>query len=126
MTGRTLRRPMRVYANTSVFGGVFDAKFEEDSLAFFAWVREGLFDVVISPLVSSELEGAPKPVRDLFANLEPLLERVDVDDAAYDLRQAYLDAGVVSPKRETDALHVAIATVSGCRAIVRPAGAPPT
>jgi hypothetical protein len=44
MTDRTLRRPMRVYADTSVFGGVFDAKFEEDSMAFFAWVREGLFE----------------------------------------------------------------------------------
>ena len=118
MPDRFLKRAMRVYADTSVFGGVFDAKFEEDSTAFFEWVREGLLEVVVSPLVSSELEGAPKQVQDLFADLEPLLERVDVAAAAYGLQQAYLDARVVSPKRETDALHVAVATVSGCRAIV--------
>jgi len=34
------------------------------------------------------------------------------------LRDAYIDAGIVTEKRLTDALHVALATVSGCRAIV--------
>lgn len=32
---------LRVYADTSVFGGVFDEGFEEASLAVFRQVREG-------------------------------------------------------------------------------------
>ena len=37
---------------------------------------------------------------------------------AVELRSAYIAAGVVSPKCQTDALHVATATVSGCAMIV--------
>lgn len=43
---------------------------------------------------------------------------VDVSVEAYDLQQAYLEAKVVSRNCEADALHVATATVSACRAIV--------
>jgi len=41
-----------------------------------------------------------------------------IDDDAYALRQAYLRAGVVSPKWAADALHVAVVSVNGCHAIV--------
>jgi len=110
--------PVRVYADTSVFGGVFDPEFQNASEAFFDRVRDGDFEVNVSALVLEELASAPQPVGKLFAELEPLLVRIETDEAAYTLRQAYLDAQVVSPKWAADALHVAIATVSGCRAIV--------
>jgi hypothetical protein len=35
-----------------------------------------------------------------------------------ELRNAYLSAGVVTPKSTDDAAHVALATISGCRMIV--------
>ena len=38
-----MKKPMRIYADTSVFGGVFDAKFEDASVAFFDLVRKGRF-----------------------------------------------------------------------------------
>ena len=41
-----------------------------------------------------------------------------VTEAAIALQQAYLAAGVVTPKSADDALHVALATVSGCAMIV--------
>ena len=109
---------MLVYVDTSVFGGVFDPQFEGPSKAFFQRVREGRFDVAVSALVVDELEQAPVRVRTLFDELNPLLTRVATADAMYDLRSAYLDAHVVSAKWAADALHVAVATVSGCRAII--------
>lgn len=109
---------MLVYADTSVFGGVFDPEFARASRAFFDRVREGAFEVAISALVLDELKRAPAPVRQLFEELAPLLVRVDTGDAAYELQEAYLDAHVVGRRWETDALHVATATVRGCRAIV--------
>jgi predicted nucleic acid-binding protein len=109
---------MLVYVDTSVFGGVFDPQFEGASKAFFHRVREGRFEVVVSALVVDELERAPALVRELFDELNPLLVRVVTADAMYDLRRAYLDAHVVSAKWAADALHVAVATVSGCRAII--------
>jgi len=109
---------MFVYIDTSVFGGAFDAKFEQDSMALFERIRTGSLEGAVSALVSDELERAPAPVNRLFTELQPVLVRLDIDEAAYALRRAYLDARVVSPRWAADALHVAAATVSGCRAIV--------
>ncbi|HOZ46857.1 MAG TPA: PIN domain-containing protein [Candidatus Hydrogenedentes bacterium] len=109
---------MLVYVDTSVFGGAFDTRFADDSVAFFDRVRNGMIEVGISALVLNELAHAPATVNQLFDELEPLLVRVDIDDEAYALRRAYLDAQVVTAKWAADALHVAAATVSGCRAIV--------
>jgi predicted nucleic acid-binding protein len=109
---------MLVYVDTLVFGGVFDPEFERASRAFFDRVRAGAFELVVSPVVLDELECAPAPVRQLYEELEPSLVRVDPGEAAYTLRRAYLDAHVVSARWAADALHVAVATVSGCRAIV--------
>ena len=36
-----MRQPMRVYVDTSVFGGAFDEKFAEDSLSFFEQIQDG-------------------------------------------------------------------------------------
>jgi len=109
---------MLVYVDTSVFGGAFDPEFERASRAFFDRVRQGAFEAAISAVVLDELKRAPEPVRALFEELEPLLVRVDTGEAAYELLEAYLEAHVVGRRWETDALHVATATVRGCRAIV--------
>ena len=113
-----MKRPMCIYADTSVFGGVFDPEFEVASKAFFDRVRRGALEMAVSALVMDELEQAPAPVKRLLADMEPLLVRVEIDEAAYTLQEAYLEAHVLSTRWGTDALHVAVATVSGCRAIV--------
>lgn len=43
---------------------------------------------------------------------------VDPNDATLKLQSGYLNAGIVSPKWSDDALHVALATTSGCDLIV--------
>lgn len=111
-------KPMRVYADTSVFGGALDIEFSALSAPFFARVRAGAVDLVVSSVVVDELEGAPQAVREFFDELAHLLSRVEVDDDARALRQAYMRAEIVGPKWKADALHVAVATVTGCRAIV--------
>jgi len=109
---------MLVYVDTSVFGGAFDPEFERGSQAFFERIRDGRLRGAVSALVSDELVGAPAHVSRLFAELEPLFLRLDIRQPAYALRRAYLDAHVVGPRWAADALHVASATVGGCRAIV--------
>lgn len=118
MTSEFLKRAMRVYADTSVFGGARDREFQQLSEPFFARVRSGEVILVTSPVVLGELAGAPEAVRVFFEELSPFIERVEIDAAAYALQDAYLRAQVVGPKWDVDALHVAVATVSGCRAIV--------
>jgi len=111
-------RSVRAYADTSIFGGVFDDEFAEPSRAFFDQVRNGVYRLVLSAVVRDELDGAPACVRELLAEIGDVSETVDVSDEAVLLQQAYLDAGIVGPSWATDALHVAVATVSDCRLIV--------
>ncbi len=111
-------RPIRVYADTSIYGGCFDEEFSDASTGFFERVRSGRFLLVTSPLVAQEVALAPKEVLDLFTSLLARMQIVPVTSEAEDLQQAYVEAGIVPPSAKTDALHVAIATVSGCSMIV--------
>ncbi len=111
-------RPIRVYADTSVYGGVADEEFAGPSRTFFDQVRAGRFRLVISSLVRDEIANAPEPVQDLFEKLRQNGEATEITEEGIQLQQAYLDAGILSPKWELDALHVAIATVTQCRVIV--------
>jgi predicted nucleic acid-binding protein len=111
-------RSIRVYADTSVFGGVFDEEFSEASRSFFQQVRAGRFQLVTSPLVLEEIELAPDEVQQFFDEMLEITEIVDISESALQLRQAFLDAGIVTPKSAADALHVALATVAACSLII--------
>ncbi|MEN6451078.1 MAG: type II toxin-antitoxin system VapC family toxin [Thermoguttaceae bacterium] len=111
-------RPIRVYADASVYGGVFDEEFEVASKAFFDAVGNGFFRLVVSTVVRDELKEAPECVVALFRELEQRAEVVDVSDETVELQRAYLAAGIVGAQWRTDALHVALATESQCAAIV--------
>lgn len=108
----------RVYVDTSVFGGVFDREFEQVSRSFFEEIRQGRYRIVISAIVSKELEPAPQNVWQFYNGILPFAESVEILPAALHLRQAYLNAGIVSAKYADDALHVAVATVWDCAMIV--------
>ena len=109
---------MKIYADTSVFGGLFDQEFSEPSRLFFADIDAGRFALVTSAIVAAEIEPAPEQVRALFARYEALADIAQVTEEALLLQQQYISAGVVTPKSTDDALHVAIATVSRCNLIV--------
>lgn len=109
---------MRIYADTSVFGGVFDDEFRGPSAEFFDEVRDQRFSLVSSAVVEREVSQAPEAVRVLFARMLPLAEIVDVTAMVLELRDAYIQSGVVTEKSRDDATHVALATVSACEIIV--------
>jgi len=113
------RKPaIRVYADTSVFGGVCDAEFERATRAFFEIVRAGRFSLVTSALVEDELRPAPTAVKTYFEGMLPFLHRADVSQRAIALRTAYMNEGIVGQASVADALHVAIASVSKCPVLV--------
>ena len=109
---------IRTYADTSVYGGLHDKEFAEASRTFFDHVRAGRFSLVISAVIDDELEEAPSRVRNDYESLLPLAAIADVTDEALELQQAYLDAEILTPTWEDDALHIALATVSECELIV--------
>ena len=111
-------KSIRVYADTSVFGGVFDEEFEEWATSFFDKVKKGEIELVVSSAVTDELRDAPEAVTEFFDRIKASLVRFEIGEETYSLQQAYLESNVVGKKWEVDALHVAAATVSGCRIIV--------
>ncbi|MEF8817509.1 MAG: hypothetical protein V5A20_11405 [Salinibacter sp.] len=106
--------PIRTYADTSVYGGPYDEEFAEASRQFFAQVRAGRFSLVISAVVEDELEEAPLEVWSIHETVLPEATVVEITEEALDLQQAYLDANILTPTWEDDALHIALATVQGC------------
>ena len=112
------RDVIRVYADSSVFGGSFDEEFAEDSQKFFDQVQTGRFSLLSSVLVADELGEAPQAVRKLFDAFLPGMELVRMDTDALSLQRAYLSAGIVGPKSSDDALHVALATIAEADLIV--------
>lgn len=110
---------LRLYADTSVFGGCFDDEFSESSRKLIAETRQGRFILVISATTLRELEPAPAEVRKLVTDLAPdLVEPLDPSEEIEELRDAYLKAGVVGPASLLDAEHIAGATVAGVDLIV--------
>jgi len=109
---------MKIYADTSVFGGVFDQEFSEPSKQFFDEVDRGRFTLVTSAIVEAEIEPAPENIRAWFASYAQVADIAIVNQKALALQQSYIKAEVVTDQSLEDALHVAVATVSGCDLIV--------
>ncbi len=54
---------IRVYADTSVFGGIYDENFQDESKEFFEEVKRDRFTLITSAVVRTEIESAPEKVK---------------------------------------------------------------
>ncbi len=105
-------RKIRVYVDTSVFGGTEDDEFAVFSRQFFDRVRRGEFVVLISQITVDELAGAPAKIQQVLGDIAAEnLVLVTTDQESAQLAQAYIDAGILGSSSLADALHVAIATI---------------
>lgn len=112
-------KPFRIYADTSVIGGVHDPEFADDSRRFIDGVHKGRFMLLVSSIVVAELRGAPDPVRRILPSLpDKNVEPVEIDEEVLALRDAYMEAGILDARWMDDAAHVAAATVTRADAIV--------
>ena len=103
----------RFYFDTSVFGGVFDIEFEEETLLLFEKVKLGQIKCVYSNLTETELATAPERVRAFFEELKPAQkERVLVTAEAMRLAETYVKEKVVGETSMDDCLHIATATLN--------------
>ncbi len=112
------RKAIRVYADTSVYGGVFDRAFAIASQQFFDLVEAGRFELITSALVEEEISVAPERIRRFYRATEAVSLIAEIQAGALRLAEAYITEGIVGPKSLTDARHVALATVSHCQLIV--------
>ena len=102
----------RFYFDTSVFGGVYDVEFEEDSIQLFEKVKLRQIICVYSDLTEGELFEAPEKVRTFFRDLKKEhIEIVSVNDEAINLARKYIDERVVGETSFDDCVHIALATI---------------
>ena len=75
---KQFQKSIRIYADTSVFGGIFDKEFETPSRVFFDAVRKSRFSLITSELVRQEIEAAPVKVQNFFFEILPIAEIAEV------------------------------------------------
>ena len=110
---------IRAYADTSVFGGVFDGEFADFSSLCFEGVHRGRFIVLVSPETARELVKAPVEVKEIWKSLpSESSERVSINEEVRELAEEYIKAGILGRASESDAIHVAAATVAGADLIL--------
>ena len=103
----------RFYFDTSVFGGVYDIEFEEETLQLFERVKLGKIVCVYSDLTETELINAPENVKKYFSELpKENTERVIVNGEIIELATKYLEEKVVGKTSFDDCLHIATATLN--------------
>ena len=103
----------RFYFDTSVFGGVYDIEFEEETLQLFERVKLGKIVCVYSDLTETELIKAPENVKKYFNELpKENTERVIVNGEIIELATKYLEEKVVGKTSFDDCLHIATATLN--------------
>ena len=116
-----MKRKWRLYLDTSVFGGCFDAAegWDVDSLRVVGYLLTGKAELVTSEVVEKELSAAPAKIRGLYEGVpEESKRRVPLTREAESLAEAYLAANIVSRRWIEDCQHVALATLAGADAIV--------
>ena len=110
---------MRLYLDTSVYGGYFEPEFEAWTKRIFDRIRNGEHIILHSSLLEFELIGAPKHVRDLARELpDGLVEKLQLSAEARQLALEYVHAKVVGMTSLADCQHIAMATIAGADALV--------
>ena len=110
---------MRLYLDTSVYGGYFEPEFEKWTRLLFERIRMNRDVILFSSVVTTELEGAPAHVQELLVSIPTRqLQLVELDEAAIELADAYLAAKVVGRTSLADCRHIAMATLARANALV--------
>jgi predicted nucleic acid-binding protein len=117
-----MKKPIsRLYLDTSIYGGVFDDEFKEDSKRIMDAINDNKICVLMSDIVVAEIEakGTPEKVQELVRSI-PLkhIEALQLTAEVSTLQQAYLDRKILTARSKNDAAHVAFATVHRADAIV--------
>ena len=107
-------KKLKFYLDTTIFNFYFadDAPKERDlTRKFFKDI--GIYEVFVSDIVVDEIAKCHMPKREKMYNLidQHNVEELTLDEEARQLAIKYIKHGIIPPKFQGDALHIAIATV---------------
>lgn len=104
---------MRLYIDTSVFGGYFEKEFKLSTRKLVDQIIDKNYIAVVSDITLAELETAPNHVRDLSEKIiSENAELVLAGSPDKELAEKYMREAIVTEKYRTDALHIAVATIN--------------
>ena len=107
-----MKKP-RLYFDTSVFGGIFDIEFQQETELLFEMVKNGEITCVYSDLCEYELENAPEKVKTHFLSLDKnQTEFVEITEDINQLAEEYIKEKVVGETSIDDCRHIACATIN--------------
>ena len=110
---------LKVYVDTSVFGGCFDHELAEWSNALMGDFRDDRCGLVVSDVTAGEVAAAPEPARELFSELLETACILPVTAEVLELLGAYEAHNILGPRFRNDMLHIAVATVAEVDVVVR-------
>ena len=103
---------MRIYVDTSVFGGCFDPEFDIWSNRLIDLFKIGKYKAVISEVSEFELKFAPFHIKQILTDIpNKNLEIATLSKEAIELSEHYLKEKIVNKKSLSDTQHIAVATV---------------
>ena len=103
----------RIYIDTSIVGGFFDAEFEKETKMLFRRLENKEIVFVTSDLLFDELEEAPSHVKCLLDNYDKIFfESVVATDEVTELANKYIAEKVVGETSLDDCKHIAYATIN--------------
>lgn len=106
-------KSLRIYIDTSVFGGYYDTEFDIETKLLFDRIINGEFTIVISDLTLKELLQAPERVRNLLSDLKiDNVETISVTDEEINLAKSYISEKVIGQTSFEDCIHIATATTN--------------
>jgi predicted nucleic acid-binding protein len=112
-------KKLRVYLDTSVIAGCLDDEFSLKSNQLMEAIKQEKFILLMSDIIVSELINAPQAVKDILLSIpQRVIEVVKITPEVLQLRDAYINEGVVTSKSINDATHVAAATIARADPII--------
>lgn len=112
-------KKLRVYLDTSVIAGCLDDEFSLESNQLMEAIKQEKFILLMSDIIVSELINASQAVKDILLSIpQRVIEVVKITPEVLQLRDAYINEGVVTSKSINDATHVAAATIARAAAII--------
>lgn len=107
-----MKKRLRIYVDTSVFGGYFDSEFLAETRPLWDRFFSGENTLILSSLTILELGRAPERVSCLIDRISKKnIEILNISDEARELAQEYIRHGALATNMENDALHIALATL---------------
>ena len=116
---RTKKMKERFFIDTSVWGGLFDEEFKQDTAILFDMIKTRQIVCLYSRIVENELIKAPPIVREFFNDFpNEQKEKIAITSEALELAETYISENVVSETSYDDCVHIAVATVHRANLLV--------